>query len=134
MSGFWLVSWVTSSWRNSCEFIDPSDELPDAELLADVFEELVPLAVVPEVPEVPVVPEVPEVLGEETSAKALAKLGPAVPLVEVVGEVELLASIENDGICGRGWAIGEIELILLYPSVESVTVRRANGLLGRPEG
>ena len=128
MSGFWLVSWVTSSWRNSCEFIDPSDELPDAELLADVFEELVPLAVVP------VVPEVPVVLGEETLAKALAKLGPAVPLVEAVGEVELLASIENDGICGRGWAIGEIELILLYPSVESVTVRRANGLLGRPEG
>ena len=128
MSGFWLVSWVTSSWRNSCEFIDPSDELPDAELLVDVFEELVPLAVVPEVPVVPVV------LGEETLAKALAKLGPAVPLVEVVGEVELLASIENDGICGRGWAIGEIELILLYPSVESVTVRRANGLLGRPEG
>ena len=123
-----MVSWVTSSWRNSCEFIDPSDELPDAELLVDVFEELVPLAVVPEVPVVPVV------LGEETLAKALAKLGPAVPLVEVVGEVELLASIENDGICGRGWAIGEIELILLYPSVESVTVRRANGLLGRPEG
>ena len=128
MSGFWLVSWVTSSWRNSCEFIDPSDELPDAELLADVFEELVPLAVVP------VVPEVPVVLGEETLAKALAKLGPAVPLVEAVGEVELLASIENDGICGRGWAIGEIELILLYPSVESVTVRRANGLLGWPGG
>ena len=128
MSGFWLVSWVTSSWRNSCEFIDPSDELPDAELLADVFEELVPLAVVP------VVPEVPVVLGEETLAKALAKLGPAVPLVEAVGEVELLASIENDGICGRGWAIGEIELILLYPSVESVTVRRAKGLLGWPGG
>ena len=83
---------------------------------------------------VPVVPEVPEVLGEETLAKALAKLGPAVPLVEAVGEIELLASIENDGICGRGWAIGEIELILLYPSVESVTVRRANGLLGRPKG
>ena len=128
MSGFWLVSWVTSSWRNSCEVIDPSDELPDAELLADVFEELVPLAVVPEVP------AAPEVLGEETLAKALAKLGPAVPLVEAVGEIELLASIENDGICGRGWAIGEIELILLYPSVESVTVRRANGLLGWPGG
>ena len=111
-----MVSWVTSSWRNSCEVIDPNDELPDEELLDDVPDELVPLVLALE----PEVPEVPEVLGEATLAKALAKLAPEVPLVEVVGEVELLASMENDGICGSGWAIGEIEVILLYPSVESV--------------
>jgi hypothetical protein len=90
--------------------------LPDVELVDDVFEELVPLVPLLE-------PEVPDVLGEVTFANVLAKLGDELLAVEVVGDVELLASISNEGICGSGWAIGEIELILLYPSVESVAAR-----------
>ena len=74
-----------------------------------------------------------ELLGEEALAKVLAKLGAEVPLVDVVGVVELLASIEKVGIGGKGWAIGEIELIFLDPSVKSVAARRAHGLLSWPK-
>ena len=87
-----MVSWVTSNWRNSCEFIEPRDEPPEADVPADVLVELLPV--------VPVLEG--ETLGEEALAKVLAKLGVEVPLVGVVGEIELLASIEKVGIGGNG--------------------------------
>ncbi len=114
---------MTSNWRNSCEFIEPRDEPPEADVPVAVLVELFPVVPVLEA----------ELLGEEALAKVLAKLGAEVPLVDVVGVVELLASIEKVGIGGRGWAIGEIELIFLYPSVKSVAARRAHGLLSWPK-
>ena len=92
MSGFWFVSWVTSNWRNSCEFIEPRDEPPEVDVPVEVVLELVPVVLVLEA----------ELPGEEALAKVLAKLGVEVPLVGVVGEIELLASIEKVGIGGNG--------------------------------